>query len=339
MIHCTAPALRLALEQVQPVRIAVAYVGTGWDVFINADELQEIILSPTIGSNPRAIEQLVCRLGIGNVHFLDALHAKLYLGRRAALVGSPNLSRNGFADGGNLEMGCLVEGAGEHEALQLLFSELRQKAKDLYPTESSKYDRLAELKRQWRNARRHRVPSFDDEEVTSLEYYLIGSDVIHLAWFRSGEGVFNEAVIREADPSAEGEELKTYYREWTQFRSTDSVAVGDWILLWRCRDDGLPHGRGAVSWMRVDQVIPDGMECEQYPLLAVQLDPHLPADEPFALDRRVIGVIRDLLHQERFSALRLRHVGGEEEVWSLAAADKVVPDFLELAKQEIARRR
>ena len=106
-ICSNAEQLRNALNKIKPTKIAVAYVGAGWENYILLEHLEEIIVSPTLGSNPFAIEEIMNKLGAEKVHFLDRLHSKLYLGKQSALLGSPNLSDNGFSDSGNLEAGVV----------------------------------------------------------------------------------------------------------------------------------------------------------------------------------------------------------------------------------------
>jgi hypothetical protein len=43
------------LKEIEPAQIAVAYVGADWKSFLNSDHIENIIISPTLGSNPRAI--------------------------------------------------------------------------------------------------------------------------------------------------------------------------------------------------------------------------------------------------------------------------------------------
>ena len=67
------------LHEHPPTHIAVAYVGRDWDQLIDCSQLKEIIVSPTLGTNPRAVDELVEKFGWEHVHFLDELHAKIYL--------------------------------------------------------------------------------------------------------------------------------------------------------------------------------------------------------------------------------------------------------------------
>ena len=91
-----------AIAECSPEFIAVAYVGKDWSNFINASKLKKIIVSPTLGSNPYAIESIANLISWDKILFLDKLHAKIYIGKKHLVVGSSNLSKNGLtADGLN----------------------------------------------------------------------------------------------------------------------------------------------------------------------------------------------------------------------------------------------
>ena len=105
-------ALREALVDIRPRRAAVAYIGAAWrDLLGDASELEELVVSPTAGSNPWALEEICEELDWHNVHFLERLHAKIYIGPGRVIVGSPKLSSNGFDAG--------VDGSGLFEAVVL----------------------------------------------------------------------------------------------------------------------------------------------------------------------------------------------------------------------------
>ena len=51
-----------AIKECNPSRIAVAYIGKDWRDFINPKNIVEIIISPTLGSNPVAIQEIATQL-------------------------------------------------------------------------------------------------------------------------------------------------------------------------------------------------------------------------------------------------------------------------------------
>jgi hypothetical protein len=109
MILTRKEDVRKQLKALKPSRIAVAYIGKDWQEYICPQDIDSIIVSPTIGSNPDAIVQLAEIVSYDRVFLLDRLHAKIYLGEDCALIGSFNLSRNGLGEGGLLELGNVVD--------------------------------------------------------------------------------------------------------------------------------------------------------------------------------------------------------------------------------------
>ncbi|WGS51118.1 phospholipase D family protein [Paraburkholderia sp. D15] len=101
--------IQRGLRKISPSQIAVAYVGIDWKAYILPEKLQDIVLSPTIGTNPVAIVEIAEAIGWEHVHFLDNLHAKIYLGEHGAAVGSFNLTANGLSAACLQEAGFLVE--------------------------------------------------------------------------------------------------------------------------------------------------------------------------------------------------------------------------------------
>ena len=132
-----------ALQSLKPRRIAVAYVGKDWEQFLPIDSLEEVIVAPTVGSKPKAIRQIARRMGgWDNVYLLDNLHAKVFIGEKAAIVGSANLSNNALGMTGLEEVGVRVDEAPALEALRARFEELKALAFRRYPTAAAKLQRL-----------------------------------------------------------------------------------------------------------------------------------------------------------------------------------------------------
>ena len=134
--------IKKAIKELKPNKIAVAYIGADWEKYIDQDTLKEleIILSPTIGSNPQAIHSLVKKIkgGWNNVHFLTKLHAKFYLGNEAAILGSFNLSGNGFEVYGLEEIGVKIIEEKPRKTLDDEFERLKTEAKNEFETEKAK---------------------------------------------------------------------------------------------------------------------------------------------------------------------------------------------------------
>ena len=103
--------IRDAVVRCKPSKIAVAYISADWKMFIDdVPYLEAIIVSPTFGSNPWAISDLVKHIGWEKIFFLDELHAKTYVGGKSAVSGSANLTRNGLGADGLVELCVEVNG-------------------------------------------------------------------------------------------------------------------------------------------------------------------------------------------------------------------------------------
>jgi len=134
-----------AIKKIEANKVAVAYIGADYNQFINAKKLKEIIVSPTVGSNPYAISSLIKSIGISNVHFIDNLHSKLFIGQKGAIIGSANLSRNALGGTGLIELGVLFETKKELALVNRLFEEYKIKAKTLYKNSLSKEKQIENL--------------------------------------------------------------------------------------------------------------------------------------------------------------------------------------------------
>lgn len=326
-----AAEISQAVRDVAPDRIAVAYIGEGWSNYVSAKRLKEIIVSPTLGSNPRAIEELIQVLGINNVHFLDSLHAKLYLGDQSAILGSANLSRNGLSESGNLELVALVDDRDSVAELSKIYEEYKSDAIKLYSTEKAKLDRLSRLKKQTREAR---TQDFLDDVRCSVSRPLhachLSFDRIHVVWYRSGEASVNEDNVRRAIHEDDLLTPEQDHHEAIQFRAGDNVQEGDWLLCWNRTESGRVRKGSKASWMYVDLVVDDGSDDAEYSKLAIQARPHSHGEEPFTIDDALNGAIVELLNSGEFP-----DVCAGSRIWSLDSADQEVARFLGALKERV----
>ena len=331
MIYGNADDIRRVLRDVAPRKIAVAYVGGDWEKYVEHSGLDEIIVSPTLGSNPRAIERLMDLLGASSVHFLDDLHSKIYLGSSRALVGSANLSRNGFSDSGNREVMVLVDEGNALDTLNCLYRDYKESAILSYPSEASKRRKIAELKQLSRLARMNQVAvDIMPSSATQLLDYKKGRDRVHVVWYQSKDVIFNESAVRGVLRSDSEAPLEGCFFDSMQFAREDDIQVGDWILCWICTQKGLANKSARWKWMYVDVVIENGFVDPQWPKLAGQLKKHDMCEEPFELNRLVENAMVEVLNSGRFSSLLAT------DEWSLQAADSEVGVFLDHVIAEVS---
>ena len=337
-ICSNAEQLRNALNEIKPTKIAVAYVGAGWEESISLKHLKEIIVSPTLGSNPFAIEEIMRTKGAENVHFLDNLHSKLYLGKQSALLGSPNLSDNGFANLDRFEIGVVLNEPSILQQLDDIFEHYKNLAKNLYTTTESKQEKLKLLTMQWRTANWNNVNTACNEKTPSIgDYRPSQLDRIHIVWYIPSDLDFNREAIAAVVPAIEfksnGNDPKAYFSDWCTFLDEDSVNEGDWILCWRSTNYGLPDGRANLHWMQIHYVIPNGVNNTPWTKLACQSRILKNDLEPFFLDSQTTNLIREALTLDRFHNLRWSS-DDEYNNWRLAPADKVVPKFLSYIQEQ-----
>lgn len=335
-ILCEAKEIRKALLRLRPSKIAVGFLGKDWREYIDASALKEIILWPMLPSNPRAIHEIVDAIGIENVHFLDNLHAKIYFSKHGAILGSFNLSRNGFGDGGLLEAGMTVDDAQELKRLNECYANYRRKAKQLYPTPAHKEAKLKALWAQWNRAIANGFIR-DDGEAKDLKSYKIGAHRIHVAWWQPDNTGFNSnrvlSQIHDDNPSTieKTVDLDRYFRGTLRFLEKDDVKFGDWILMWICNKDGAPRRGGSIEWLYVHHVIHQGVsfqneDPDEYTMLVGESSVWKRPQYPFALTASVKRAFRAALSSGAFPALL--YTGKDGLSWELAPADAVVPRFL-----------
>ena len=333
MTVLTRPAaIRNALRAIKPQRIAVAYVGEKWNEYLAAKNIQEIILSPTLGSNPYAIRELMKVVGAENVHFLDALHAKIYLGTDGALVGSCNLTENGLGDRGREEVAIHVTDEAMLRALGRTWARFKRMAQQQYRTLRAKEKALDKLENKWHIAIERGLAT-DERSVPSLADYNFEEEVhrIHVVAYYPQEPTYNEDAIRAAMPDV-GPNLDDYIANALTFLEEDQINEHDWILEWKAYRDGRPRiARDNIEWMYVHHVVPGGAGGDQETKLAVEAARLIRPKPPFLLDAAAKKAIWGVFGSRAFPTLHPH----KDDLWELAPADAVVPEFFVAVKKEL----
>lgn len=316
------------LCEISPVRVAVAFIGKSWEKYVVAKDLSEIVISPTIGSNPRAIEDISKKIGWDKIYFLDNLHSKIFIGKDSALLGSCNLSDNGMGEGGLEETAIILQEKHHLDHLHKIIDNYKKLAQKMYPDESSKQARLRELIQQTKDMPRYFPRGTYGKTAPDINSYTL-CHPIHIAFYFSGKLHINEKIVRANSDVPPSQEVEDYYTDYMEFRNEDRVEKGDWILCWRTTNKGLPSGN--VEWMYVDEVIKDGCDNAQYKKLVGQIYISLPLP-PFNLDQKAIKRIRDVIASDEFKILR---PPPGDEAWDSNRADKLVPQFIEAIKMGV----
>ena len=330
------------LREVQPVRIAAAYIGADFSSYLDIRKGQdvELVLSPTLGSNPEAIEILVGMIGWPRVQFLDRLHAKFYIGKNSALITSANLSQNGFEATGLWEIGILVEGEKALKRLNREFEAIRDAAQQQYSNSAAKKKALKDLRARSdavkkalkgipRHAKQARSPTFLDYDPKKHGSFKFGG------W--AEEGSLDTRAVRRltgiADPDGAA-------RDSLRLAPDDDVQRGDWLLVYRVNKDRNNAVSGIV-WMHVDVVWQDCSGDKDYPHLAVELtaaarpllDLRGRPQEPFKLSEDVCKAFTTAVREFP----ELLPPAGDDETWYVNTDPGVLRECLKRVRQELKR--
>lgn len=260
LVHGTH--VKKVLNSLQPEKIAVAYLGADWESFVDRAVLKEIIVSPTAGSSAEAIGDLVDLLGWSNVHFLDELHAKLYLGRNSAAIGSFNLTSNGLSGHELAEAGYLIDGPAQLKPLRALYAEFKKRAMLQYKTQNSKEQQLSRLKAV--NAASNAAglgPSRPMRLRTLAEYTPLTKTDFYCAYYTDEGLKWNTAALRRHEPEkfiSAGTDPDTLIKANLPFLPADKVLSGHWLLMWKAWSDDAVPAKLEAEWLYINDVIPDG---------------------------------------------------------------------------------
>ncbi|WP_157817521.1 hypothetical protein [Candidatus Thiodictyon syntrophicum] len=320
-----------AIAIANPYCIAVAYVGADWTTYVNADSLQEVIVSPTLGSNPRAISGIVTALcGWDKVHFLTNLHSKIYLGKNCAVIASSNLTSHGLAGGVHdlREIGCAVESPGNLTKIAGIIADYRSAAALEFPDEAAKKRALLQLERNWGKALAEGLIEEDyannnkqvKKDVRSFDPQ--SRSPFHICWYR-GDCQLNHAAIAEIVPEYREDGAESILHDYLSFARSDDdkISVGDWVLVWRARADGQPDRGVNPYWLYIHTIVPKGADCADYPVLAIQRTDKRVGSPPFEIPPHV-AAFRQVLSSGAFPEF----LEATDEIWEVS---RTFPRFSE----------
>lgn len=317
------------IRRCEPSKIAVAYIGSDWRTFVpESSRLEAIIVSPTLGSNPRAISDLANRLGWDNVYFLDELHAKFYLGNTSAVIGSANLTRNGLSGDGLVELCVEVNGSDSLKTLGNTFENLKRRAQKQYPTQQSKKTRLKELEKIWGAAISNRVVRNLNTSTWSIaDFEPLGEDHFYVLWYQPMECEYSDDVTA----------VESLIQDDIHFARADKVERNKWALVWRITDSSTPHKTVKPSWLYIHDVFEDGVTDKgyEYPKCAIQRkDLDIPAP-PFEITDDVSKAFKMAIQEEDIAKFFVQE---DREVFSLAYSFKGMPLLMARMKKYVANK-
>lgn len=298
---------RQALKEIDPYRIAVAYIGLDYSAYIKTKKIREFIVSPTVGSNPHAISSVIKSIGISNVYFIDNLHSKLYIGKKGAIIGSANLSRNALDEQGLLELGVLIDSEKDMKKVNQLFNEYKKIAKKLYTNSSLKELRIAKLYND-----HHKIILSFNKKLSNVpkryfEDYVWGVDEpFKLSWYEflpEDVSSYNKKQFYKEFPGANWKDI--YSNIWCDMEipKGDKIDEGEWLLTFfldknsKCKKTGL-------EWMFIDKKIKNAYKKGYYPDSVLQLKNFRHSSPPFIIDRKFKSLFAEVINEDRYKSVR-----------------------------------
>lgn len=321
--------IRRAVLGCKPSKIAVAYIGADWESFIpDLSHLEAIIVSPTFGSNPWAITELVKQIGWEKLFFLDELHAKTYVGKKSAVIGSANLTRNGLGAEGLVELCVKVNAEESLRKVNKTFDDLKRRAKEQYPTKEAKKERIKELEKTWGAAIANRIVKGENRKGCQfVEFEPLGNDHFYVLWYQPVDCEYSDDV----------KAIQSLMVDDIHFARSDKPEKNKWALVWRITDASKPHGRSKPHWMYIHEVFEDGVidKGYQYPKCAIQRKDLEVPSPPFELTGDVVAAFKATVQEASVAKYLIQDI---EKIFSLAYSKKGVPLLISKMKGYMANK-
>lgn len=322
--------IKKAIRRCKPSKIAVAYIGADWKTFIpSAHCLSAIIVSPTFGTNPRAVVDIAKKIGWEKIYFLDELHTKVYIGNSSAVIGSANLTSNGLSGKGLVELCVEVSATKTLKKLDATFKTLKKRAQQQYPSTESKKKRIRELEMLWgsamanrivRNYKKENIPAFSDFE-------LLGEDHFYVSWYQPGECEYSDDVKAI-------ESLIVYE---IHFARADKVERNKWALIWRITNSNKPHKTAKPQWLYIHEVFENGIVDDgyEYPKCAIhRKDLDVPSP-PFEITSEVALAFKKAVQEKSIAKYLVQE---DRDVFNLEYSLKGIPYLISKMKECMANK-
>lgn len=278
----TEKSIAEAIRTIAPVRIAVAFLGSDWRKYIpEPQKIEQIVISPTLGSNPKAILDLSEEIGWERIFLLDELHAKVYLGRESALLGSANLTANGLCGDALVELGTVVKSEEDLRTINTFIDDVVRRAHSIYRNDDSKIARVAVLQTLWNEAFSRRIIRPAVETNTIKNFVLATKEDFYVLWYMDAE----------YDYSAEVEQIESCIENEMHFHPDDKPTANRFVLTWRKASKGTADKRTKPSWMYIHEIFVNGVVAEdyEYTTVAIQRSDLAVPPVPFELSDEVVA--------------------------------------------------
>ncbi len=287
----------------------------------NEDKICQLIIGTDFSqTNPEVLRVLQ---EVENVHIMQSngnatFHPKVYCfvnGEKVyAIVGSSNLTKGGTYR--NEEASVLIEGTLDDEPLQEILNAVSSwwdASNEIDDDFLANYERIVQQKKEKNSF----IP-------TIAEFNVKNPPRIHIAWWieNINKDNYSEEVLQNSQDS-------NFFWDEMTFLKDDDIQEGDWILSWKCKENGNPCKSTPLNWMYVDEVIKNGyFDGSDYTQLAVQTEQN-DFLIPFELDSKVESIITKLLEPNEFK----NAFSFNSENWYCPEQDEV-KEFLKCVKRE-----
>lgn len=329
------------LQEFPPSHIAVAYVGQDWNRLIDSSQLQEIILSPTLGTNPRAVDALVEQLGWDKVHFLDELHAKIYWSTDAVIWGSFNLSNNALGcnlEGGLIEAGIFSKENGILDKAKELYDICKYKAIRQYKSTQQKKEKLKHLHQLYNKSIENRI--IDAKSLIAIENKIpVYSGQYLITWCNPEVKVEinKDAHLENVSIKDSGFDLSKASSLCFTEQDKSNLRQGEWILVWAVTQQNRPRKifqKDSFYWLYIHDLVVDGYvpqeDIKDYRLVAFEWSEKKKPTVPFELDAEIYEAFRATLDQTEFSSFH-----PTEGIWTLNEENKNIEEFVETWRKNL----
>lgn len=316
--------IQKSIEKCQPSKIAVAFIGSDWGSYLQyPDLIESIIISPTLGSNPYAIQDIVNKIGWSRVYFLDSLHAKIYVGNDRAVVGSANLTKNGLNGERLFEISVEITEEKELLSLNEEFESIIKKSNVSYPTVNSKKIKLNYLFDIWHKAVASGVVTEGDVDLRDFSNFeLLSNDQFYVTYYKPAESEYSKEV----------EIIKSVIANDAHFLKDDDVEPNKWVLMWRITSEGKPHMTAKPEWLFIHDVFENGVidDDYEYTTLAIERSDRESPTPPFELTKEVIIALKESVVKNELSQYFIQNY--EVDGFYLNHAKKGLPDLIRSMK-------
>ena len=325
----TESEIKRAIRGCNPTKVAVAYIGSEWNTFIrDTDRLSTIIVSPTFGSNPRAITDLARQIGWSKLLFLDELHAKTYIGTKSAVIGSANLTRNGLSGEKLVELCVEINSNESIRKLNQIFDDLKRRAKEEYPTTRAKKVRLKQMEKSWGAAVANGIIRSEKRKTQSFaDFELLGEDHFYVLWYQPFECEYSDDV----------KAIESLVADDIHFANTDKVEKNKWALIWRITDSNKPHKIEKPIWLYIHEIFKNGVieKDYDYPKCAIQREDLNIPSPPFKITKNVSEAFKKAIREKEIAKYLIQD---GRDVFSLAYSLKGVPLLIGKMKEYLANK-